>query len=104
MGAVIIEAPSMFQARVTAVVQRLAPGGPFGEGLKLSAKMMTAISPEVTVVSLMVSVVVPVTAAPIVKVPDVAVKLIALAAVESVTGPEVVMAPVLFTAAAREST
>jgi hypothetical protein len=46
VGAVIIEAPSMFQARVTAVVQRLAPGVPFGEGLKLSAKMMTAISPE----------------------------------------------------------
>jgi hypothetical protein len=36
----------MFQARVTAVVQRLAPGVPFSEGLKLSAKMMTAISPE----------------------------------------------------------
>jgi hypothetical protein len=46
VGAVIIEAPSMFQARMTAVVQRLAPGVPFGEGLKLSAKMMTAISPE----------------------------------------------------------
>jgi hypothetical protein len=45
-GAVIIEAPSMFQARVTAVVRRLAPGLPFGEGLKLSAKMMTAIPPE----------------------------------------------------------
>jgi hypothetical protein len=44
VGAVIIEAPSMFQARVTAV----APGVPFGEGLKLSAKMMTAISPEET--------------------------------------------------------
>jgi hypothetical protein len=46
VGAVIIEAASMFQARVTAVVRRLAPGIPFGEGLKLSAKMMTAISPE----------------------------------------------------------
>jgi hypothetical protein len=47
MGAVIIEAPSMSQARMTAVVRRQAPGVPFGEGLKLSAEMMTAISPEV---------------------------------------------------------
>ena len=46
VGAVIIEAPSMFQARMTAVVRRLAPGVPFGEGLKLSAKMMAAIPPE----------------------------------------------------------
>jgi hypothetical protein len=46
VGAVIIEAPSMFQARMTAVVRRLAPGVPFGEGLKLSAKMMTAIPPQ----------------------------------------------------------
>jgi len=36
----------MFQARVTAVVRRLEPGVPFGEGLKLSANMMTAISPD----------------------------------------------------------
>jgi hypothetical protein len=46
VGAVIIEAPSMFQARTTAVVRRLAPGVPFGEGIQLSAKMMTAIPPE----------------------------------------------------------
>jgi hypothetical protein len=46
VGAVIIEAPSMFQARMTAVVRRLAPGVSFGEGLKLTAKMMTAIPPE----------------------------------------------------------
>jgi hypothetical protein len=46
VAAVIIEAPSMFQARMTAVVRRLAPGVPFGEGLKLSAKIMTAIPPE----------------------------------------------------------
>jgi hypothetical protein len=46
VGAVIIEAPSMFQARVAAVVRRLAPDVPFGEGLTLSAKMMTAIPPE----------------------------------------------------------
>jgi hypothetical protein len=44
--AVIIEAPSMFQARMAAVVRRLAPGVPFGEGLKLTAKMMAAIAPE----------------------------------------------------------
>jgi hypothetical protein len=36
----------MFQARMTAVVRRLAPGVPFSEGLKLTAKMMTAIPPE----------------------------------------------------------
>ena len=46
VSVVIIEAPSMFQARMTAVVRRPAPGVPFGEGLKLSAKMMTAIPPE----------------------------------------------------------
>jgi hypothetical protein len=43
VGAIIIEAPSMFQARMTAVVRRLAPGVPFGNGLNLSAKMMTSI-------------------------------------------------------------
>jgi hypothetical protein len=46
VGAVIIEAPSMFQARMTAVVRRLAPRVPFGQGLKLSAKMITAIPAE----------------------------------------------------------
>ena len=46
VGAVVIEAPSMFQARMTAVVRRLAPGVPFGEGLKLTPKMMAAIPPE----------------------------------------------------------
>src|SRR6516164_1480567 len=46
VGAVIIQAPSMFQARMTAVVRRLAPGVPFGEGLKLTGKMMTTIPPE----------------------------------------------------------
>ena len=40
VGAVIIEAPSMLQARITAVARRLAPGVPFGEGLELSAEMM----------------------------------------------------------------
>jgi hypothetical protein len=47
VAAVIIEAPSMFQARMTAVVRRLAPGVPFGEvGLKLSAEMIMATRPE----------------------------------------------------------
>jgi hypothetical protein len=46
VGAIIIEAPSMFQARMTAVVRRLAPTVPFGEGLNLTAKMMTSIAPE----------------------------------------------------------
>ena len=45
-GIVIIEAPSMDQARMTAVVRRLAPGVPFGEGLKLSAKLVASIPPE----------------------------------------------------------
>jgi hypothetical protein len=46
VGAVISEAPSMFQARMTAVVRRLAPGLPFGEGLKLTARMMAVMPPE----------------------------------------------------------
>jgi hypothetical protein len=46
VGAVVIEAPSMFQARMTIVARRLAPGVPFGKGLKLTAKMVAAIPPE----------------------------------------------------------
>jgi hypothetical protein len=46
IAAIILEAPSMFQARTTAVVRRFAPGVPFGEGLEVSAKMMTSIPPE----------------------------------------------------------
>jgi hypothetical protein len=46
VAAVIIEAPSISQARMAAVVRRLAPGVPFGEGLKLNAEMMTLIPPE----------------------------------------------------------
>jgi hypothetical protein len=46
VGAVIVEAPSMFHARMTAVLRRLAPSVPFGEGLKLTAKMMAAIPAE----------------------------------------------------------
>jgi hypothetical protein len=45
-GAVIIDAPLMFHARVAAVVRRLAPGVPFGECLKLTAKAMVAMPPE----------------------------------------------------------
>jgi hypothetical protein len=46
VAATIIEAPSMAQARMTAVVRRRASGVPFGEGLNLSAEMMTSIPPE----------------------------------------------------------
>jgi hypothetical protein len=45
-AAAIIEAPSIAQARMTAVVRRLAPGLPFGEGLKLNDEMMTLILPH----------------------------------------------------------
>ena len=46
VGAVIIEGQSVFQARMTIVARRLGPGVPFGEGLKLTAKMVAAIPPE----------------------------------------------------------
>ena len=39
VGAVIVEATSMFRARMTVVERRLVPGVPFGEGLKLSPEM-----------------------------------------------------------------
>jgi hypothetical protein len=45
-AAAIIEAPSMSQARMTAVVRRPAPGLPFGEGLKLNAEIMTLVPPK----------------------------------------------------------
>jgi len=45
VGVVIIEAPSMFQAHVSAVARQLAPGVPFGECHELSANMMTSIPP-----------------------------------------------------------
>src|SRR5262249_14865364 len=52
VGAVIIEAPSMFRARITAVVRRLAPDVPFGEGFELSAEMMMTIpSEEISVIA-----------------------------------------------------
>jgi hypothetical protein len=46
VGAVIIEAPSMFQAHMTAVVRRLAPGVPFGESFQLPAEITTTIPAE----------------------------------------------------------
>ena len=46
VGAVILEAPSVHQARMTAVVRRLAPGVPFGEGLQLSAPDVLAIAAD----------------------------------------------------------
>jgi hypothetical protein len=42
-AAAIIEAPSIAQARMTAVVRRMTPGLPFGEGIKLNDEMMTLI-------------------------------------------------------------
>jgi hypothetical protein len=45
-AAAIIEAPSIAQARMTAVVRRLALGLPFGEGIKLSDEMMMFILPN----------------------------------------------------------
>jgi hypothetical protein len=45
-GVVIIEAPSMDEARMTAVLRRFAPSVPFGEELKLSAKLVASIPPD----------------------------------------------------------
>jgi hypothetical protein len=44
-GVVIIEARSILQARMTAVVRRLAAGVPFSEAHELSTKMMASIPP-----------------------------------------------------------
>jgi hypothetical protein len=38
VGVVVMEAPTMFQARMNAVVRRFAPGVPFGNAYELSAK------------------------------------------------------------------
>jgi hypothetical protein len=46
VAAVIIEAPSMLQARMTAVARRLAPGAPFGDGVRLTTRMVAKIPPE----------------------------------------------------------
>jgi hypothetical protein len=45
LGMVIMEAPSMSQARVNAVVRRLVVGVSFGDCVELSGKMMTEILP-----------------------------------------------------------
>jgi hypothetical protein len=45
-AAAIIEAPSMAQARMTAVVRRMASDLPFGEGIKLNDKMTPSIAPN----------------------------------------------------------
>jgi hypothetical protein len=44
VGALIIEAPSMSQARADAALHGLDGGAPFAEGHSLSAKLMASIS------------------------------------------------------------
>jgi hypothetical protein len=46
VGAVIVEAPSMFQARMTAVVRRLAPGVAVWRRSQASVETVAAIPPE----------------------------------------------------------
>jgi hypothetical protein len=43
IGAIIIEAPSMSQARMDAAVSGLDAGAPFAEGHPLSAKLMASV-------------------------------------------------------------
>jgi hypothetical protein len=43
IGAIIIEAPSMLQARTDAAVRGLDGGAPFAEGHPLSAKLMASV-------------------------------------------------------------
>jgi hypothetical protein len=45
IGAIIIEAPSMLQARTDAAVSGLDGGAPFAEGHPLSAKLMASVPP-----------------------------------------------------------
>jgi hypothetical protein len=45
IGAIIIEAPSMLQARMDATVAGLDAGAPFAEGHPLSAKLMASVPP-----------------------------------------------------------
>jgi hypothetical protein len=45
VGVVIIEAPSMFQARMNAAVRSIAAGAPFAEGHQLSARLMASVPP-----------------------------------------------------------
>ena len=45
VGIVIMEAPSMLQARINAVVRGIAPNVPFGDGHELSARLVASVSP-----------------------------------------------------------
>lgn len=42
---IMMEAPSMLQARINAVVRGIARGVPCGDGYELSARLMTSVSP-----------------------------------------------------------
>jgi hypothetical protein len=45
IGVVIMEAPSVLQARMNAAVQSIAAGAPFAEGHELSARLMALVPP-----------------------------------------------------------
>ena len=45
VGVVIMEAPSVLQARMNAAVQSIAAGAPFAEGHELSARLMASVPP-----------------------------------------------------------
>jgi hypothetical protein len=45
IGAIIIEAPTMLQARMEATVSGLDAGAPFAEGHPLSDKLMASVPP-----------------------------------------------------------
>src|ERR1700722_4046626 len=45
-GVVIMEAPSVLQAPMTAAVRSIAAGAPFAEGHELSARLMASVPPR----------------------------------------------------------
>jgi hypothetical protein len=45
VGVVIMEAPSVLQARMNAAVRTIAAGAPFAEGHELSARLMASVPP-----------------------------------------------------------
>jgi hypothetical protein len=45
VGVVIMEAPSVLQARMNATVRSIAAGAPFAEGHELSARLMASVPP-----------------------------------------------------------
>ena len=45
VGVIIMEAPSMLQARMNAAVRSIAAGAPFAEGHELSARLMASVPP-----------------------------------------------------------